>query len=100
MEYMEDYYSNHNKSGEEYEREKNACRKLYNESLKQQFEGAKNMLFECLDTLDKFLVQMRISVVTFAKYIKCSTYDKRFLCEVDRLKTEEELLRDYYSSVL
>ena len=41
---MEDYYSYHNKSGEEYEREKNACRNLYNESLKQQFEEAKNML--------------------------------------------------------
>ena len=58
------------------------------------------MLFECMDTLDKFLVRMCISVETFAKYIKCSTYDKRFLCKVDRLKTEEELLRDYYSSVL
>ena len=100
MEYMEDYYSNHNKSGEEYEREKNACCDLYNDSLKQQIKDAKNMLFKCLDTIDAFLAQMCISVETFAEYIKCSTYDKHFLCGVDQLKTEEELLRDYYSSVL
>jgi predicted glycosyltransferase involved in capsule biosynthesis len=97
---MEDYYSYHNKSGEEYEREKNACRNLYNESLKQQFEEAKNMLFECMDTLDKFLVRMCISVETFTDYIECSTYDKNFLREVVILKTKEDLLRDYYSSVL
>ena len=100
MNQIEEYYSNHDKSEDEYERVKSACRNLYNDSLKQQFIEAKNMLFNCLDTLDEFLARKRINVETFAGFIQCSTYDKHFLCGVDQLKTEEELLRDYYSSVL
>lgn len=97
---LKGYYYNLDRSDEEYEREKNACCDLYNDSLKQQLKEAKDMLFKCLDTLDEFLVRMCMSVETFTDYIECSTYDKNFLREVEILKTEEDLLRDYYSSVL
>ena len=89
MHYLEEYYSNHDKNEEEYEREKNACCDLYNDSLKQQLKEAKNMLFKCLDTLNKFLARTSIGVETFADYVECSTYDKHFLCKVEQIKIAE-----------
>ncbi len=97
--YWEEYLANLEKPEEEYEREKEACSSLYNDSLKSKSKEAKNKLFECMETLDEFLRKMNMSVDTFVKYIDCSVYDKNFLCQVDTIRIEEGIMRDYYSSV-
>ena len=98
--YWEEYFANLEKPEEEYEREKIACCSFYDEYLNSNLKEIKTTLFKCLDALNVFLARMNISEDTFLDYIHCSTYDKHFLRKANDIKIEEDLLRDYYSSVL
>lgn len=97
---------NISKSLEQSRKEKEACRSLFDTYFKPRIEEMAKAQDECVDILRDFLEENNLSMDELVDYIRsdCSDYDLEYLRNVyELLETvliEEDLLRDYYDSVL